>query len=222
MVFSPVMRIPFDPILFDLDGTLVDSSQDIAAAVNRTLESLGISRLPEPEIVGFVGDGVRKLMLRTLQRDPRADVDRAVAVFKSDYRQNCLNATQAYPGMAAVLQACAGVQLGVVTNKPIDFASEILEGLGILHHFGAVVGGDEAPLKPDPAPIRLALERLGATADGGLMIGDHANDIHAGRAAGLHTCGVTWGFDGGRLVSQSDPDHLCPSPKALENILKSR
>ncbi len=214
------VRAAYDPILFDLDGTLVDSSADIAVAVNRTLDGLGLDRLDDGQIVGFVGDGVRKLMLRTLDRFGRTDVDDAVARFKVEYRDHCLEATRPYPGIAELLEALAGARLGVVTNKPAAFARQILDGLGLQRHFHAVVGGDEAPLKPLPDPVLLALQRLGAQAQGGLMVGDHANDVLSGRAAGLCVCGVTWGFDRGHTVRESDPDHLCDSPAELKTLLK--
>ncbi len=209
-----------DPILFDLDGTLVDSSADIAAAVNRTLDGLGLDRLDDGQILGYVGDGVRKLMGRTLDRFGRTDIDDAVAGFKADYRDHCLEATRPYPGIVDLLDALDGAQLGVVTNKPAAFAGRILTGLGLQHHFSAVVGGDEAALKPLPDPALLALKRLDAPARGGLMVGDHSNDVLSGRAAGLCTCGVTWGFDRGRMVRESRPDHLCDSVDELRLLLR--
>ena len=209
----------FSPILFDLDGTLVDSSGDIAAAVNRTLDDLDLPRLPRNEIVGFVGDGVRKLMERTLGRLGHPGVDDAIARFKRDYRAHCLEATRPYPGLPRLLAALETTPMAVVTNKPADFAHQILAGLGLRDRFAAVVGGDEAPLKPDPAPIRLALERLGCDAPGGLMVGDHPNDVAAGRAAGLRTCGVLWGFDRGAAVRPSQPDHLIADAPALAQLL---
>ncbi len=213
----------FAPILFDLDGTLVDSSGDIAAAVNRTLAGLDLPTLPTGEIVSFVGDGVRKLMERTFARLGVGGVDAAIARFKRDYREHCLEATRPYPGLPALLAALAPTPMAVVTNKPAAFARQILAGLDLQAHFGAVVGGDEAPLKPDPAPVRLAVERLGLApveaAGAGLMVGDHGNDVAAGRAAGLTTCGVLWGFDQGAAVRPSRPDHLAKTPQDLAHLL---
>ena len=211
----------FDPILFDLDGTLIDSSGDIATAVNRTLSGLGLPELDETEIIGFVGDGVRKLMQRTLAHSDSTDVDAAVARFKREYRANCLERTKPYPGITELLKRLAGRRLAVVTNKPADFASQILHGLGLLDSFGALVGGDETALKPSPAPIELALNRLEGTSLAGLMIGDHPNDVLAGRAAGLTTCGVRWGFDQGRALANCSPDYVCKIPSELESLLFS-
>jgi phosphoglycolate phosphatase len=211
----------FDPILFDLDGTLIDSSGDIVTAVNRTLDGLGLPELDDAEIVGFVGDGVRKLMQRTLAHSENTDVDAAVARFKRENRANCLERTKTYPGITDLLKRLAGRRLAVVTNKPADFASQILQGLGLLDSFDALVGGDEAALKPSPAPVELALSRIGGTATAGLMIGDHSNDVLAGQAAGLTTCGVLWGFDGGRALASCSPDHVCKTPRELESLLFS-
>ena len=213
----------FDPILFDLDGTLVDSSRDLAAAVNRTLTRLGIATLPEPEIVGFVGDGVHRLMERTLQRAGSGGLEEALSLFKADYRQSCLVHTRAYPGIPELLTRLSGTRVGVVTNKPREFAVAVLKGLGLAGLVGAVVGGDETErIKPAPDPILLCLDRLGRTAAAGLMVGDHSNDILAGRAAGLKTCGVLWGFDSGDSVRTASPDYLCSGLSELEELLYQR
>ncbi len=209
----------FDFVLFDLDGTLVDSSGDLTGAVNATLGSLGLPPLSRAEIVSFVGDGARKLLTRTLARFGRDEVDEAVARFKAAYRARCLDETRPYPGVPELLARLAGLPLGVVSNKPAEFARQVLDGLGLGARFGAVVGGDEAELKPSPAPLRLAMTRLGLAGGRGLMVGDHTNDLGAGRAAGLATCGVTWGLDLGRAVRAGDADYLCDSPAELAGIV---
>ena len=207
------------PILFDLDGTLIDSSLDIAAAVNRTMRNLSLPELPDDEITGYVGDGVRKLMRRVFADQGRSNLDEAVRAFKADYLSNSLVQTRPYPGIEDLLDKLRPHKLAVVTNKPIAMARRILAGLGLDGHFSAVVGGDEAPLKPLPDPIGLALNRLGEGAQGALMVGDHPNDILAGRAAGLTTCGVCWGFDGGRAVMDLGPDKLVHKPDELRDWL---
>jgi phosphoglycolate phosphatase len=212
----------FSPILFDLDGTLVDSSQDLAQAVNRTLQALSLPPLPDQQIVRFVGDGVHKLMERTLKQSGRGDIEQALALFKSDYRQHCLIHTQPYPGIKKLLQELVDLQtpMGVVTNKPIEFARAVLDGLSLLPCFGAVVGGDETDkLKPHSQPIELCLQRLLASAANGLMVGDHSNDVLAGRDAGIKTCGVLWGFDQGVAARAAGPDYLCVDVPSLRQLL---
>ncbi len=213
----PALR--HQPVLFDLDGTLIDSSLDIASAVNRTMQNLDLPELPHEEITGYVGDGVRKLMRRVFAKHGRSDLDEAVRAFKADYLSNSLVQTRPYPGIEDLLDKLHPHKLAVVTNKPVTMAHRILAGLGLDGHFSAVVGGDEAPLKPLPAPIALALNRLGENAQGALMVGDHPNDILAGRAAGLTTCGVCWGFDGGRAVRDLGPDKLVHKPDELRDWL---
>jgi phosphoglycolate phosphatase len=209
----------FGFVLFDLDGTLVDSIGDLTCAVHVALAELGLAPLDRQEIAGFVGDGARKLLARTLARYGRTDVDRAVALFKAAYRARCLTETRPFPGIPELLEALSGLPRAVVSNKPAEFARQILTGLGLMRHFGAVVGGDEAPLKPSPEPIRLARARLGEPPGAGLMVGDHTNDLGAGRAAGLTTCGVTWGFDAGRAVRAGGADHLCDTPLQLKTLI---
>ncbi len=209
----------YDPILFDLDGTLIDSGPDIVTAVNHTLGELGVAPLAPERIIGMVGDGVRRLMQRVLQQESGPQLDDAVARFKAHYRRHCLVATRAYPGIPELLERLGGLRLAVVTNKPHEFACQVLAGLDLLRHFGAVVGGDEALLKPRPEPLLLALQRLDAPAARAIMVGDFANDVLAGQAAGLATCGTLWGFDAGSSLSPHRPDHRCRSAAELERLL---
>lgn len=213
------MEPRFTPILFDLDGTLVDSGRDIAEAANRTLLRLGLQLLPEEEIVSFVGDGIRRFMKRTLGPHPGLDIDAAVRDFRADYRKNCLVHTRPYPGILELLHDLKGRPVGVVTNKPAGFSRAILDGLSMSAHVGALVGGDEAELKPEPDPLFLACERLGVEPGTGLMVGDFENDIQAGRAAGMRTCGVLWGLDRGAAVRRAGADFICDSVSGLRKVI---
>ncbi|RME19873.1 MAG: HAD family hydrolase [Deltaproteobacteria bacterium] len=211
----------FDPILFDLDGTLVDSGRDIAESVNITFEKLGLPPLEHDRVVAAVGDGVRKLVQRCLEQVGRSkDEDEVVRLFRSIYRERALVNTRPYPGMEDLLRRLQGSRLAVVTNKPGDFARQVLDGLGLSRYFAAVVGGDEVPRpKPDPAHPLRACELLGGGPAGGIMIGDYSNDVEAGRAAGMATCGVLWGFAGSDAVLAAGPDYTCPTPRDLERLL---
>lgn len=183
--------------LFDLDGTLIDSRADIALAVNLTRQDFGLPPKPEREIVACVGEGVRLLIERASPERP--DLwDAMLLRQREHYRDHLLDQTALYPGVTQTLRhLCdAGWRLGVVTNKPGSFTRPILEGLGVLGYFGAVVGGGDCPeLKPDPAPLRLAAAQLGVTLDAGdWMIGDHVTDLEAGRRAGVKRCFCRFGF----------------------------
>jgi len=213
------MQPRFTPILFDLDGTLVDSGKDIAEATNRTLVRLGLETLPEAEIVSYVGDGIRRLMEKTLAPYPELDVDAAVKDFRADYRKSCLVYTVPYPGIMDLLRALKDHPVAVVTNKPAPFSKDIIDGLGMSEFVDAQVGGDEAELKPAPDPLLLACERLGIGPAAGIMVGDFVKDIQAGRAAGMKTCGVMWGLEGGAGIKESGADFICGTVSELREVI---
>ncbi len=214
------MKSRFDPVLFDLDGTLVDSGRDIAAAINHTLEDLGLVPLPQDEVLGYVGDGVRRLMERVLRKLERDDVDEQIKNFRAYYREHALDNTLPYPGLPEILRDLRPARVGVVTNKPGYFARMILDGLSLSEYFGVLIGGDETEnMKPDPEPIFAACEKLGLPPAAGIMIGDYHNDIQAGRAAGMSTCGVLWGFAGSEPVMATKPDYLAADADELRKVL---
>jgi phosphoglycolate phosphatase len=183
--------------LFDLDGTLIDSRADIALAVNLTRQDFGLPPKLEREIVACVGEGVRLLIERSTPEHPEL-WDAMLLRQREHYRDHLLDQTALYPCVAQTLRHLrdAGWRLGVVTNKPGSFTRPILEGLGVLGYFGAVVGGGDCPeLKPDPAPLRLTAAQLGVTLDSAdWMIGDHVTDLEAGRRAGVKRCFCRFGF----------------------------
>jgi len=185
-----------DGIIFDLDGTLIDSRADLALAVNLTRRELGLAPMADAQVVGYVGEGVRNLLTRAIPELPD-ELERALAINQRHYRAHLLDQTALYPGVAAALERFHrhGLRLMVVTNKPRAFTDLILEGLGIAGLMAAVVGGgDVAALKPDPAGLLLALERSGCAAAGSWMAGDHFTDLESGRRAGMKRCFCRYGF----------------------------
>jgi len=183
-------------IIFDLDGTLIDSRADLALAVNLTREELGLAPIPQAMVVGYVGEGVRRLLSRAIPECPER-LEEALAINQRHYRAHLLDRTVLYPGVAEALAQFRerGTPLMVVTNKPQAFTDLILEGLGVARLMAAVVGGGDAPvLKPDPAALLLALERAGCSAAGSWMAGDHFTDLEAGRRAGMKRCFCRYGF----------------------------
>ena len=178
--------------ILDLDGTLLDTLDDLAAAVNAALAEVGLPPRAAGEVRGFVGEGARRLLERAVA--PRAELlEPALAAWWRHYEAHCLDATRPYPGIPGVL-AGAGRRLAVHTNKPGALARKILAGLGLLDRFAAVVGGDEAPRKPDPAGTLTLVERMGATPASTVFIGDSRVDLMTARAAGIPAVAVTWGF----------------------------
>jgi phosphoglycolate phosphatase len=197
-------------LLFDLDGTLVDSVPDLRAAVNQALAGLGYASLSEEEVRGYVGDGARVLLARALGRsmvgheDP-ALVDKAWGPFMAAYESQLCVRSQLYPGVAETLRRLhgKGYRLGVVTNKPARFVAPLLKQLGVLDCFEVCVGGDSLPhRKPDPAPLLHAMAALEATAESTTMVGDSLNDIRAGQAAGCLVIAVSYGYNHGLDLRQ--------------------
>jgi phosphoglycolate phosphatase len=215
-------------LLFDLDGTLVDSRADLTTAVNLMLGELGRAPLPDESVVNFIGEGARLLAERALrasqEREPeRAEIDRALEVFRRHYRAHLLDRTRPYPEVAETLADLRHLPKAVVTNKPYDFTAAILSGLGLRSHFAVVLGGDSLPeRKPDPQPLLEAARRCGCVSPECLMVGDSWVDILAGRAAGMATCGFTGGFRGRAELAAAGAEVLIERFGELREVVAGR
>jgi phosphoglycolate phosphatase len=177
-------------LIFDLDGTLVDSAPDLATALNGLLAELGKPALAETTVRSMVGDGAGVLVQRGLAASGLADADQPAALkrFLALYRDCLIDRTRAYPEVEVVLERLQGEghKLGICTNKPYDPTQRILKALKLDRFFGSVIGGDSLPKrKPDPEPLLAAIEELGGTASTAVMIGDSANDVLCARAAAV-------------------------------------
>jgi phosphoglycolate phosphatase len=177
-------------LVFDLDGTLVDSAPDLATAMNGLLAELGKPALAETTVRAMVGDGAGVLIQRGLAASGLADADQPSALkrFLALYRDCLIDRTRAYPDVEAVLERlqAEGHKLGVCTNKPADPTQRILKALKLDRFFGAVIGGDSLPKrKPDPEPLLAAIDGLGGTPNTAVMIGDGVNDVLCARAASV-------------------------------------
>jgi len=208
-------------LVFDLDGTLVDSSRDLAAATNAALERVapGHAAIPLAVVRSFVGEGARLLVDRSLRH---AGIDRSadevLPVFFECYSERLLETTALYPGMVEALDRLSGHTLAVLTNKPGPFSRTILEGLGVSPRFARIWGaGDVEERKPNPSGLRRLVEELGATAGATWMIGDSAIDVRTARAAGVRAAGVTWGLDP-EGVRREEPDTLVDDPRQLARL----
>lgn len=187
-------------LVFDLDGTLADTRRDLAASVNAGLAAIGRAALPVEAVVGFVGDGARNLLIRSLaaagdhQPSP-ATVDAALAAFLAHYQEHCLGETFAYPGLTQALDRLSGYRKAVLTNKPGAPAARILEGLGLAGYFGQVFGGDNPyGQKPDPSALLKLMEMESARPEETVMIGDGVQDLRAARRAGARFLGYLEGM----------------------------
>ena len=209
-------------LLFDLDGTLVDSRHDIADACNAALVSHGFAPRSFESIMSMVGDGARLLVMRAFgfaADDPR--LDEMVASYNRLYLASSHARTALLPGVRDVLDVCAGAELpcGIVTNKQRDVTLAVLAALGIVPFFPAIHAGGDGALKPDPGGVLEVAARLGVSAADAWMIGDGPQDIAAGRAAGCFTVGVPGIAERERLVA-SEPDLLCESMVELAAVLR--
>jgi phosphoglycolate phosphatase len=191
-------RDRFRLIVFDLDGTLIDSRRDLADAANATLESCGGAALPEERIGQMVGDGAATLVARAFQASGVAQPADALETFLAFYNRALLAHTTLYPGVADMLtELAARATLALLTNKPIGSTREILDGLGIARFFqrGGVIGGD-GPLgrKPDPAGLRQLVAAANVSATDALLVGDSVIDFRTARAASARICMARYGF----------------------------
>jgi phosphoglycolate phosphatase len=208
--------IEIELMLFDLDGTLIDSRADLARSINLMLAELDRGSLSEDTIAGFVGDGVRVLTYRSLTAtDPdlrppdeflHAD---GMALMHKHYAEQMLVSTRLYPDIAKTLEHFSSKPKAVVTSKEVRFTEMILKHFEIARYFTSIVGGDTvAERKPDPKPVIEAIRQLGGSPGQAVMIGDSENDVNAGRRAGAHTCAVGYGFRTADQLRKASPDVL--------------
>jgi phosphoglycolate phosphatase len=187
-----------DLVIFDLDGTLIDSKLDLALAVNATRVHLGMPPLDNALISTYVGNGAPVLMRRSLGPElPDEDLEKALEYFLTYYNDHKLDNTRAYPGIPEMLEelALAGVRMAVLTNKPVNISGRILEGLGLTRYFARVYGGNSfEQKKPHPIGVETLLKELGVERNRTVLVGDSAVDIRTARNAGIMACGVTYGF----------------------------
>ncbi len=215
-------------ILLDLDGTLVDSAPDLAAAVNRLLAERGADAVTEAQVRDWTGDGARRLVARALgdrlgEEPAEADLDGALERFLALYEEGVYVRSRPYPGVIEGVQrlAAAGLRLAVVTNKPQRLVEPILEPMGIRESIDAIVGGESTEAKkPDPEPLRLAMERLGAASATVLMVGDSATDVEAARNAGVPVACVPYGYRRGVAPAELGADAVIEDLRELSGLLR--
>ena len=228
-------RRAFDPgsiklVIFDLDGTLIDSRLDLVHSVNAALRHIGRAELPEDVIAGYVGDGAPILIQRALggEEVEEAVVRKGLEYFLSYYREHKLDHTTVYPGIAeglAAIQNSANGEtrkMAVLSNKPVNPSRAIVEALGLGGYFTEVYGGNSfARKKPDPEGALQLVSEAGVRPDQTAMVGDSHIDVRTGRNAGLWTVGVTYGF-APRTLEEEPPDVLVDSPRELAEVFHHR
>ena len=192
------MKPKFDLLVFDLDGTLIDSTLDLALSVNATRAQEGLAPLPTAQIASYVGNGGDMLIRRSLGPGASAEsVRQGLRFFLMYYREHMLDNTRLYPGVREALEAwrAAGTGMAVLTNKPERFSADLIAGLGLGDFFARIYGGNSfATKKPDPYGLRLIMRELGCGPETTLMIGDSSVDVFTARNAGIACAGVTYGI----------------------------
>lgn len=216
-------------LIFDLDGTLIDSAPDLAHAVNLTLQDFDRAMFDENTIRHWVGNGAKVLIERALSGStdvnpslPQDLVNQALERFFVHYRNHTCEKTQAYDGVSDGLKTLknAGFTLAIVTNKPYEFVPTILQQLDWDKLFSIVLGGDSlAVKKPDPLPLLTVCEKFNTAPINSYMIGDSKNDILAGQNAGMDTLGLSYGYNYGQDIRDFLPTHTFDDFKALVEFL---
>lgn len=195
-------------LIFDLDGTLIDSGVDLALSVNATLKEMGRAALPSAQIFGYVGQGASRLIEQALgPGTTREECEQGLAFFLSYYRQHMLDNTVTYPGVREGLAALDGMPMAVLTNKPVRFSRQILEGLGLASYFRYIYGGNSFETKkPNPAGMGVLLRDFGAAPKQAMLVGDSEVDVQTARNAGTLCCCVTYGL--GKMQDAKNPPDL--------------
>jgi phosphoglycolate phosphatase len=205
-------------LVFDLDGTLIDSAEDLAISMNATRGHFGLAPLNAQVIYSYVGNGAAVLVRRALDGDvPESAHAEALAFFLRFYREHALEHTKLYPGIRESLDGLAerGFHMAVLTNKPVRISTDIVKALGVAPRFARVYGGDSFPVKkPDPAGLRRIAEELEIPIGASTMIGDSAVDVETARNAPARSVGVLWGFQP-ESVRAAAPDALVEQPEEL-------
>ncbi len=210
-------------ILYDLDGTLVDTREDIARAANHMRSEMGLNALPREVLCGFVGLGLRQLVQNCLETEDPARIERGTVLYRAHYTRHLLDNTVLYPSVREVLDHFRDRTQAVVTNKPNPYSREILKALGVADYFAEILAGDSGlPKKPDPAGILAVMERAGAHPSETLFVGDSSIDVETGARAGIATIGVAHGFCDRRELEASGPNELVENFSQLLVLAKER
>ncbi len=221
-------RRRFDAVLFDLDGTLVETAPDLTAALNHTLVHVGLPPVALDEVRHMIGDGARALLAKGIQAAGRAADEKTLAewfdILLEHYSHHVADASHPFPDVDAQLQAlrAGGARLGVCTNKPIALTEKLLAELDLARHFDVLMGGDSLPVrKPDPAHLLESLKRIDVAPTRAVMVGDSGNDVQAARNAGLPVIVVSFGYTAtppGELGADMVIDGFDELPAALSAL----
>jgi len=226
---APSFRTPARGILFDLDGTLIDSAPDLIGACNDMLEALGREPVALNVARGWIGNGARRLVERALTGDfdgeaPAELMQTAYPLFEKCYQENLHRDSVLYAGADETLAQCqaSGRQVGCVTNKPGVFTRPLLEAMGLSRYLDPIIGGDDLPKKkPDPLPLQHVAGQWGFAPQECLLVGDSVSDFRAARACGMPVVLVSYGYSQGLDLSELGPDAVIDSLAQVLEIVES-
>jgi phosphoglycolate phosphatase len=214
------MKKEVDLLMFDLDGTLAATGRDLAGSVNYTRSLLGLEPLDESIVYRHVGHGTEHLLRSSLPESYENRFEEILDRFLKHYEEHLLDTTVLYPHVEEILDRFSGKKRAVVTNKREYLAVAVLRGLGIESCFDAIVGGDSGlSKKPDPSSVTRVLTDLKVAPEKAVIIGDGDTDIKAGKAAGVYTCGVTYGLCEREELVAARPDVLIDDLRELKNYI---
>lgn len=195
--------------MYDLDGTLVDTRRDIAEAANHMRSRMGLPPMPEKEICGYVGLGLKSLVEGCLGTADPASVEKGTKTYRAYYSEHLLDHTSLYSGAREVLEHFRPRRQAVITNKPDPYSRKILEALGVAGYFFEIVAGDSRyPKKPDPTSLLALMRGEGAPASGTLFVGDSPIDVETASKAGVPTVALAQGFTDREELKSAGPDYL--------------
>ena len=208
-------------ILYDLDGTLVDTRLDIAQAANHMLQQLRAPALPVEAVCRFVGRGVHQLVSGCLHTDDPALIEEGVRIYRAHYTEHLLDSSRLYPGVREVLEHFKTRRQAVITNKPNPYSRQILIGLGVADYFLEIIAGDSPyPKKPDPSAVLALMEQERLTPTETCIVGDSSIDVETGRLAGVFTIGVAQGFSDDEELAAASPDAMVRDFHELLSVAK--
>lgn len=208
-------------VIFDLDGTLVDSQQDLTSAVNFTRKYYGLKPLEVATVASYLGSGIPALVKSVLPNVDEKDIPNATVMFKEFYSKHLIDTTKTYSGVSEMLSSLKDVRKAILSNKSEKFSKDIIEKLGLKDFFDSIYGGDSFDeKKPSPRPIYEIMESLSVKKENTIMVGDGANDIIAGKTADIKTIAVLYGYSPKEKVEKLQPDFIAATPKDVVNIIR--
>ncbi len=212
-------KLQVDLLIFDLDGTVVDTLQDLTNAANYALSQVGRKPLDSQTVQKFIGDGVKRFLERALNKPTDQQLEMSMNHFREFYAEHFVDYSKLYPGMASILAHFKEKKRAVLTNKPEIYAVPILEKLEVARYFQLIVGqNSDLRLKPDPDGILKILSQLNVPPQRAVIIGDSENDILAGQKASVRTCAVYYGFRSPGELNHLKPDFEIEHPQQLKEI----